>query len=313
VLAVITHLNAPTMNPPPRPSMLNLASLAPGTPQHQHNVVEPHATTAQWDGDRLTVYDGVQNIDWTPRHLAQRFGVPAGGVRVISRFTGGAFGGKTMVWAGTVLTALAARVVQRPVRMMLTREGVYHTVGGRTPTVQRVALGADRDGHLTSLIHASTAQVGRAGGGPEQVTSVSQDMYAAPKMATRQSNVTMDTVPNTVMRAPGEATGTFALESAMDELAEALGMDPIELRMLNEPAAGPLQGKPFRPPPPAGGICRRSRGIRLARPRTPAPSMRDCRQLVRPLPFRFRAVWPRYLPRISRPVFRSRPYSRSPS
>jgi len=335
VLAVITHLNAPAMKPPPRQSMLNLVSLAPGTsvnylntdevlfngqpvalvvaesieaaaegaalidvryqacpaavdfaveqanavpqkntmaqvgsatkgdaeaalaaapvsvdaiyttPQHQHNAIEPHAATARWDGDRLTVYDGTQNIDWTRRHLAQRFDVPAGGVRVISRFTGGAFGGKTMVWAGTVLTALAARVVQRPVRMMLTREGVYRTVGGRTPTIQRVALGAGRDGHLTSLIHASIAQVGRTGGGPEQVTSVSRDMYAAPNMAIQQSNVTMDAVPNTVMRAPGEATGTFALESAMDELAVALGMDPIELRMLNEPLAGPLQGRAF--------------------------------------------------------------------
>ncbi len=312
VLAVITHLNAPAMKPPPRQSMLNLVSLAPGTsvnylntdevlfngqpvalvvaesieaaaegaalidvryqacpaavdftveqanavpqkntmaqvgsatkgdaeaalaaapvlvdaiyttPQHQHNAIEPHAATARWDGDRLTVYDGTQNIDWTRRHLAQRFDVPAGGVRVISRFTGGAFGGKTMVWAGTVLTALAARVVQRPVAMMLTREGVYRTVGGRTPTIQRVALGAGRDGHLTSLIHASIAQVGRTGGGPEQVTSVSRDMYAAPNMAIQQSNVTMDAVPNTVMRAPGEATGTFALESAMDELAVAL-------------------------------------------------------------------------------------------
>ena len=370
VLAVITHLNAPAMKPPPRPSMLNLASLAPGTsvnylntdevyfngqpvalvvaesieaaaegaalvdvryqaspaavdfaaeqpnavpqknnmaqvgtaskgdaeaalaaapvtvdvtyttPQHQHNAIEPHATTAQWDGDRLTVYDGVQNIDWARRHLAQRFGVPVGGVRVISRFTGGAFGGKTMVWAGTVLTALAARVVQRPVRMMLTREGVYRTVGGRTPTIQRVALGTGRDGHLTSLIHTSIAQVGRAGGGPEQVTSVSQDMYAVPNMAIRQSNVTLDAVPNTVMRAPGEATGTFALESAVDELAVALGMDPIELRMLNEPLAGPLQGKPF-----AHRHLREAYAAGAGEfgwpDRTPQPgSMRDGRHLV---------------------------------
>jgi xanthine dehydrogenase YagR molybdenum-binding subunit len=335
VLAVITHLNAPAMKPPPRQSMLNLASLAPGTsvnylntdevhfngqpvalvvaesieaaaqgaslvdvqcqaspaavdfaaeqanavpqknnmmqvgsakkgdaetalaaapvsvdatyttPQHQHNAIEPHATTAQWDGDQLTVYDGTQNIDWTRRHLAQRFDIPVSGVRVISRFTGGAFGGKTMVWAGTVLTALAARVVQRPVRMTLTREGVYRTVGGRTPTTQRVALGADSDGHLTSLIHTSIAQVGRAGGGPEQVTSVSQDLYAAASIAIQQNTVALDAVPNTVMRAPGEATGTFALESAVDELAVALGVDPVELRMLNEPAAGPLQGKAF--------------------------------------------------------------------
>jgi hypothetical protein len=106
------------------------------TPMHSHNALEPHATTAAWDGDRLTVHDGTQNIDWTRRHLAHRFDVPLAGVRVISTFVGGGFGGKGQVWAGTLLAALAAKATGRPVRLMLTREAVYRTVGGRTPSTE---------------------------------------------------------------------------------------------------------------------------------------------------------------------------------
>ncbi|MFC4591570.1 xanthine dehydrogenase family protein molybdopterin-binding subunit [Sphaerisporangium corydalis] len=215
------------------------------TPPHHHNAMEPHATTAAWDGDRLTVHDGTQNIGWLRTALAQRFGVPAEGVRVIAPFVGGAFGGKTMVWAGTVLTVLAARVTGRAVRMTLTREGVYRTVGGRTPSAQRVALGAGADGRLTALIHTSVTQVGRVGGSPEQVTSQSRHLYDAAAILVQQRIVELDMLSNTVMRAPGESIGTFALEAAVDELACELGMDPIELRMRNEPERNPIDGKRF--------------------------------------------------------------------
>jgi xanthine dehydrogenase YagR molybdenum-binding subunit len=215
------------------------------TPTHHHNAIEPHATTAVWDGDRLTVYDATQNIDWTRSHLALRFGIPTPAVRVISLFVGGAFGGKAAVWPSTVLTALAARVTGRPVRMMLTREGVYRTVGGRSATAQRVALGAAADGRLTSLIHTSVARVGRVGGTPEQVTYQSRHLYDAQNILLQQNLVELDLIPNTFMRAPGEAVGTFAVESAMDELAYRLGIDPIELRMRNEPDTDPLDGKAF--------------------------------------------------------------------
>nr|WP_250645301.1 molybdopterin cofactor-binding domain-containing protein [Amycolatopsis albispora] len=130
------------------------------TPAHNHNAIEPHATTAIWDGDRLTLHEATQGIDWVRRHLAHRFGVPVAGIRVLAPFVGGGFGGKGAVWAGTVLTALAARVTGRPVRMLLSRESVYRTVGGRTPSTQRVALGAEPDGRLTSLIHTSVTQTG---------------------------------------------------------------------------------------------------------------------------------------------------------
>jgi xanthine dehydrogenase YagR molybdenum-binding subunit len=215
------------------------------TPPHHHNAMEPHATTALWEGDRLTVHDATQAIDWTRKHLAHTFGVPLPGVRVVSTFVGGGFGGKGSVWPGTILTALAARVVGRPVRMMLTREGVYRTVGGRTPSIQRVALGAGEDGRLRALIHTSVTRRGRIGGVPEQVTSSSHHLYNVPNLLLEQRSLDLDMLSNTSMRAPGDSIGSFALESAVDELAYTVGIDPIELRLRNEPARNPADGRRF--------------------------------------------------------------------
>jgi xanthine dehydrogenase YagR molybdenum-binding subunit len=215
------------------------------TPPQNHNAMEPHATTAVWSGDRLTVHDSTQNVDWLRRHLALRFAVPADDVRVVIHHVGGGFGGKGFVWAGSVLAALAARVSGRAVRLALTREGVYRTVGGRTPTIQRLALGAERDGTITALVHTGISQTGRVGGMPEAVGSQSAHLYTARNMLIRHSTVALDTVSNTAMRAPGEAVGSFALESAMDELAYELGLDPVELRKRNEPARDPMSGKRF--------------------------------------------------------------------
>ncbi|QKV72715.1 xanthine dehydrogenase family protein molybdopterin-binding subunit [Amycolatopsis sp. Hca4] len=250
------------------------------TPAHHHNAIEPHATTAAWDGDRLTIHDGTQSIDWLRTHLAIRFGVPAANVRVIAPFVGGGFGGKGMVWPGTILAALAARATGRPVRLMLTREGVYRTVGGRTPSTQRVALGAGPDGRLTALIHTSVTRTGRVGGGPEQVTSQSKHLYAAENILVQQNLVELDLIPNTSMRAPGESIGTYALEASIDELAYRVGVDPIELRMRNEPAVNPIDGKKF-----AHRMLREAYAQGAERfgwaDRTPEPgSMRDGRWLV---------------------------------
>ncbi|TQM06142.1 xanthine dehydrogenase family protein molybdopterin-binding subunit [Pseudonocardia kunmingensis] len=215
------------------------------TPPQNHNAIEPHTTTAVWDGDRLTVHESTQAMDFVRRHLALRFDVPVDGVRVIAPNVGGGFGGKGFVWAGTILGAMAARVAQRPVRLALSREAVFRTVGGRAPTVQRVALGAERDGALTALVHTGISQVGRVGGMPEAVGSQSKHLYAARSILVRHSTATLDALPNSAMRAPGEAVGTFALESGMDALAHELGMDPVELRMHNEPERDPLNGKRF--------------------------------------------------------------------
>lgn len=215
------------------------------TPPYHHNALEPHSTTAFWDGDLLTVHEGTQNIPWLRMHLAYKFDVPVGNVRVLSPFVGGAFGGKTMVWAGTILAVLAARVASRPVRLMLSREGVYRTVGGRTPSEQRVAIGARADGRMTALIHTGVTQVGLVGAGPEPVTAYSRHLYDAENILTEQRVVEMDVVSPTVMRAPGEAIASFGLETAVDALADELGMDPIELRMRNEPERNPIDGKDF--------------------------------------------------------------------
>ncbi|MEV6631222.1 xanthine dehydrogenase family protein molybdopterin-binding subunit [Actinoplanes sp. NPDC051470] len=250
------------------------------TPGQNHNALEPHATTAAWDGDRLTVHDATQNIDWVRKHLARRFGVPVAGVRVIAEFIGGGFGGKGSVWAGTVLTALAAKVTGRPVRMALTREAVNRTVGGRAPTVQRVALGAQRDGTLTALVHTGVSQVGRAGGGVEPVASQSQYLYAAPAILVRHSTAEVDALPNTYMRAPGEAMGSFALESAIDELAVELGLDPLELRARNEPERNPTGRQRFSRRDLRAVYARGAREFGWSG-RDPKPrSMRDGRWLV---------------------------------
>lgn len=216
------------------------------TPQYNHNAIEPHATTAVWNGDLLTVHEGTQSLTGVQGQLAKRFGIPKGNVRVLSPFVGGGFGGKARPWAGTLLAVLAARATGRPVRLALSRAGVYHTVGGRTASTQRVALGAAPDGRLTAIVHTSVSRTGRVGGLPERITEVAHEMYAAPNIRARQSGVKLDLISNTFMRAPGEAIGSFGLESAIDELAWELGMDPIELRMANEPDRGPVSGRRFQ-------------------------------------------------------------------
>nr|WP_246401512.1 xanthine dehydrogenase family protein molybdopterin-binding subunit [Jiangella mangrovi] len=220
------------------------------TPPQNHNALEPHGCTVVWTGSgrdaQVTVWDGSQNVDWVKRHLARTFGLAPGQVRVISEHVGGAFGGRTMVWAHTVLAALAARETGRPVRLQLTREGVYRTVGGRSPSIQRVALSAGDDGRLTALIHTAQLRKGAVGGAAEQVVSCSHDLYDASAMRLGTQLVSMDLLPNQVMRAPGEANGTFALESALDMLAASTGLDPIELRRRNlAPSRGPIDGKEF--------------------------------------------------------------------
>ncbi|MEV5716771.1 xanthine dehydrogenase family protein molybdopterin-binding subunit [Amycolatopsis mediterranei] len=250
------------------------------TPPHHHNAIEPHATTASWDGDRLTVHEGTQSIDWVRTHLAGRFGVPPANVRVIAPFVGGGFGGKVMLWPGTILAALAARATGRPVRLALTREGVYRTVGGRTPSTQRVALGADTDGKLTALVHTSVTRTGRVGGVPEQVTSQSRHLYAAENILVQHNLVELDLLSNTSMRAPGESIGTYALEASIDELAHRLGVDPIELRMRNEPATNPIDGKKFTHRMLREAYAQGAERFGWA-DRTPEPgSMRDGRWLV---------------------------------
>ncbi|CAO3429007.1 xanthine dehydrogenase family protein molybdopterin-binding subunit [Azospirillum doebereinerae] len=214
------------------------------TPGHNHNALELHAATLVWRGDELFLHDATQAVAHTAWSLAQIFGLEEAQVHVTSPYVGGGFGGKGL-WQHQILAAAAARLAGRPVRIALSREGVYRIVGGRSPTEQRVALGADADGRLTAIIHRGVTPKTRHSPMPEPFILPTQSAYAAEAIALEVRTCHLDMVANTFMRAPGEAVGTVALECAMDELAEQLGLDPVELRIRNEPDKDPISGRPF--------------------------------------------------------------------
>ncbi|NIJ20677.1 xanthine dehydrogenase YagR molybdenum-binding subunit [Sphingomonas naasensis] len=214
------------------------------TPRHNHNAIELHAVTVAWQGETLRVHDASQLVAHTAWSMAQIFGIDAAQVVITSPFVGGGFGGKCM-WQHHILAAAAAKVAGRPVRLVLSREGVYRIVGGRSLTEQRVALGASPDGKLKALIHTGTTAKTADNVMPEPFIMPTRSAYAAETMLLDVQTVELDMLANTFMRAPGEAVGTFALESAIDELAEALAIDPIELRMRNDPEKDPISGLPF--------------------------------------------------------------------
>ena len=214
------------------------------TPRHNHNAIEPHAVTLGWDGEDLIVHDASQGVRLHAWTLAQVFGLDESQVHLTSPYVGGGFGGKT-VWSHHVLGAAASKLAGRPVRVTLSREGVYRLVGGRTNTEQRVAIGADDDGRFTALIHTGISSITPHNALAEQFTFPARHIYATETLKTDQQVVDMDMLSNSFMRAPGESVGTFALESAIDELAIQLDLDPIELRIRNEPEKDPSSGLPF--------------------------------------------------------------------
>lgn len=214
------------------------------TPRHNHNPIELHAVTLAWQDDVLRIHDAQQVVAHAAWSMAQVFDMPEEKVVVTSPFVGGGFGSKTL-WPHHVIAAAGARLAGRPVRLMLSREGVYRTVGGRSPTEQRVALGAERDGTLTALIHTGVTPKTAHNAMPEPFILQSRSVYASPNILLEVNQVELDMLGNTFMRAPGESVGTFALEVAMDELAEKLGMDPVELRIRNEPDKDPIKDLPF--------------------------------------------------------------------
>jgi xanthine dehydrogenase YagR molybdenum-binding subunit len=215
------------------------------TPRENHNPLEPHATTAAFDGDKLTVHDASQFVFGVKQMLCERFALKPEDVRVTSPFVGGGFGGKGLAWPHVWLAVLAAKVVGRPVKLVLTREQMYGCTGYRTPLEQRVALGAGEDGKLTALIHTGITTTSTTNDFAEQFTFPARHLYASPNIHLLQKVVKLDVGPPTFMRAPGETPGTFALESALDELAHELKMDPVELRLKNDPDKDPTTGAPF--------------------------------------------------------------------
>ncbi|GGU41137.1 xanthine dehydrogenase family protein molybdopterin-binding subunit [Streptomyces coeruleorubidus] len=214
------------------------------TPEEYHNPMEPHAATALWEGGRLEVVDSNQGTTWVAGELANLFSLDPASVRVRSEHVGGGFGSKG-VRSHQVAAVMAATVLQRPVRVVMTRRQMFSLAGYRSPTAQRVRLGADADGRLRALEHQSLNMTSSVHEFVEPSAAASRAMYDADAHHTASRVVRLDVPTPTWMRAPGEAPGSFALESAFDELAERCGIDPIELRLRNEPAVGPVSGLPF--------------------------------------------------------------------
>ena len=215
------------------------------TPAEHNHPMEPHATVAAWHGDTLLVYDATQGPSRTAGQVAAVFGLEPGQVRVIAEHVGGGFGAKGMPRANVILAAMAARVTGRPVKCAVTRPQMFTVTGHRAPSIQRVRLGAERDGSLTALGHDVIGQTSTLKEFTEQSAVATRHMYAAPHRRTTHRVVRLDVPTPSWMRAPGECPGMFALESAMDELAAACGIDPVELRLRNEPAVHPETGQPF--------------------------------------------------------------------
>lgn len=215
------------------------------TPIENHNPMEPHATIAVWQGDQLTVHDATQYVTGDRDALAKTLGVPPEKVRTISYYIGGGFGCKGSMWSHVPLAAMAARVAKRPVKLVLSRRQMYGPVGARPETDQHVVLGARRDGTLTAVRHDSISHTSRFEDFLEPAALPARMLYASPNIATTHRLVKLDLGTPTFQRAPGEATGTFALESAMDELAVALDMDPVELRLKNYAEQDPETGHPW--------------------------------------------------------------------
>ena len=214
------------------------------TPDQSHAMMEPHATTAVWRGERLTVWSSSQMIDWAASDLAKTLGIAKDRVRLISPYIGGGFGGKLFLRADTVLAALGARIAQRPVKVALQRPLMANNTVHRPATVQRIRLGATASGQLTAIGHESWSG-NLPGGDPEEAVQQTQLLYAGAHRLTGTRLAVLDLPEGNAMRAPGEAPGLMALEIAMDELAEKLKMDPIAFRILNDTKVDPE--KPSRP------------------------------------------------------------------
>jgi xanthine dehydrogenase YagR molybdenum-binding subunit len=213
--------------------------------RNNHNPMELPSMVASWDGDQLTVWDKVQGITSAQTNLAGALDVPPDNVRVLSPFVGGAFGSAGRTWPHQVLAAFAARQMQRPVKLVLTRKQMYSGIGYRPTSRQRLAIGADRSGRILTTVHEGHTEAARYQLYEEGLMGLPRFVYSSPNMRSTYRVVRLDVNMPTYCRGPGESSGAFALESAMDDLAHRLGMDPIELRLRNEPAVDQETSKPF--------------------------------------------------------------------
>jgi xanthine dehydrogenase YagR molybdenum-binding subunit len=214
------------------------------TPDESHAMMEPHASIAAWDGDKLTLWTSNQMIAWGVGDVAKTLGIPKENVRLVSPYIGGGFGGKLFVRTDALLAALGARAARRPVKVALTRPLMFNNTTHRPATIQRIRIGASKDGKITAIGHESWSG-DLPGGGPEVAVQQTRLLYAGANRMTKMRLAVLDLPEANAMRAPGEAPGLMALEVAMDEVAEKLELDPVEFRIRNDTQVDPE--KPERP------------------------------------------------------------------
>ncbi|EPE7165667.1 aldehyde oxidoreductase molybdenum-binding subunit PaoC [Cronobacter sakazakii] len=214
------------------------------TPDQSHMAMEPHASMAAWEGDKLTLWTSSQMINWWRGDLAKTLGIPVENIRVRSPFIGGGFGSKLFLRSDAVLATLGARATQRPVKVMLPRPFIPNNTTHRPATIQRVRIGARNDGRITAIAHESWS--GNLPGGPtETATNQTELLYAGANRHTGLRLAELDLPEGNSMRAPGEAPGMMVLEIAMDEMAEKLGIDPVEFRIINDTQVDPAHPERF--------------------------------------------------------------------
>jgi xanthine dehydrogenase YagR molybdenum-binding subunit len=249
-------------------------------PIEHHNPMELLATIAEWSGGKLTLHDKTQWVPNVQGHIALVFGIPQEDVRVICPFIGGAFGSSLRPWSHPVLAAMAARLVRRPVKLVVTRRQMFSSHGHRPYTVQRVALGASRNGQLTAIVHEGTAQTSLYEENTENLLNATRMLYASPNCITKYRLVRGNVQTPLYMRGPGEVSGIFALDSAMDELAYTLNIDPLELRIRNHAATDPSSGLPWSSKSLLECYQRGAEAFGWSRRTMEPRSMRDGRHLV---------------------------------
>lgn len=215
------------------------------TPTEHHNPMEMHATVAEWRSERLLLYDSSQWAFGVRDRMAHVFGIPADRITVVSKYVGGAFGGKGQPWSHVPLAAMASKLVERPVKLVLTRPQMFGWLGHRPQTEQHVRIGADRAGTLVSVLHDVRSETSLSDEYVEPCGVFSRDLYAVPNYRMSHELRRLHIAKPTFQRAPGESTGSFAIESAMDELAYALEIDPLELRLKNYSERNPDSDKPY--------------------------------------------------------------------
>ena len=215
------------------------------TPPQYHNAMEPHAIVASWDGDSLSVDMPTQGLMLSLGRIAELFGIAPGNILIRSPFLGGGFGSKGFLTGPQILGVMAAKLVGRPVKLVLRREQMYGPVGHRAPTRQRLRIGVDGEGRLTAIDHHARTVSSSYDDFYEPAAGASHTLYASPAIRTSHEAVRVDTGTPLFMRAPGEATGSIALESTIDEMALACGMDPLAFRLKNYAEVEPITGKPF--------------------------------------------------------------------